>query len=232
MTKTGLVNQCWKDSWNSIVHPDGSLATLPRATCELQGYAYDARVRGARLAREVWQDEELARSLEDAAADLRTRFDAAYWVDDGGFHALALDGDKRQVRTLASNMGHLLWSGLVPESRVDRIVEHLMGEALFSGWGVRSLASGQLAYNPIGYHVGTVWPHDNSIIAAGLARYGRHTEAARIAEAIIEAGAHFQARLPEVFAGYPRALTHALTAYPTASSPQAWAAGSPYSCSA
>ena len=224
---TGLENQCWKDSWNSIVHPDGSLASLPRATCELQGYAYDARVRGARLAREVWQDEELASSLEATAADLRARFDAAYWVEDGGFYALALDGDKRPVRTLASNMGHLLWSGLVPESRVDRVVAHLMGEALFTGWGVRSLASGQLAYNPIGYHVGTVWPHDSSIIAAGLTRYGRHAEAARIAEAMLEAAAHFLHRLPEVFAGYPRALTHAPMAYPTASSPQAWAAGAP-----
>jgi glycogen debranching enzyme len=224
---SGLTNQCWKDSWDSIVHPDGRLATLPRATCELQGYAYDARLRSARLAREIWDDPVLADQLERDAAELKGRFNDDFWVDDHGFFALALDGDKKQVPTLTSNIGHLLWSGIVEDSKVDALVSHLMAEPLFSGWGVRTLASGQPAYNPLSYHDGTVWPHDNGLIAAGLARYGRHEEAGRIAMAILKAADYFNHRLPEVFAGYPRSLTRFPVVYPTACSPQAWAAGTP-----
>ncbi|MFP5347116.1 MAG: glycogen debranching N-terminal domain-containing protein, partial [Actinomycetes bacterium] len=221
--ETGLVNQCWKDSWNSIVQPDGTLTPLPRGTCELQGYAYDARIRSARLAREVWDDEDLAKRLEGQAADLRRRFDEDFWVEDGAFFALALDGDKQRVPTLTSNMGQLLWSGIVEEHRVDDLVARLMDDRMFSGWGVRTLATGQGAFNPIEYHNGTVWPHDNALIAAGLARYGRHEEAGRIAVAVLEAARHFQHRLPEVFAGFPRDLTSFPVEYPTACSPQAWA---------
>ena len=224
---SGLANQCWKDSEDSIVHPDGQLASLPRATCELQGYAYDARIRTARLAREVWHDNATADRLERDAAQLKTRFNSDFWVSGGEFFALALDGDKHQVPTLSSNMGHLLWSGIVDDSKVDAVVDHLMGDRLFSGWGVRTLAMGQPAYNPLGYHDGTVWPHDNSLIAAGLARYQRREEAGRIALATLEAAAHFDHRLPEVFAGYPRSLTEFPVVYPTACSPQAWAAGTP-----
>ena len=224
---SGLANQGWKDSWDSIVHPDGELASLPRATCELQGYAYDARIRTARLAREVWHDNTTADRLERDAADLKTRFNSDFWVDGDDFFALALDGEKRQVRTLTSNMGHLLWSGIVDDSKVDAVVDHLMGDLLFSGWGVRTLAMGQPAFNPLGYHDGTVWPHDNSLIAAGLARYQRREEAGRIALAMLEAAGYFDHRLPEVFAGYPRALTEFPVEYPTACSPQAWAAGTP-----
>jgi glycogen debranching enzyme len=226
-TTTGLENQCWKDSWNSVVHPDGSLASLPRATCELQGYAYDARVRAARLAREVWHDEALGGELEDRAATLRRRFDEDFWVADGGFFAFALDGAKRQVRTLTSNVGHLLWSGIVEDARVDALVGHLMGDSLFSGWGVRTLGAGQPAYNPIEYHNGTVWPHDNAFIAAGLARYGRRDEANRIAVAMLDAAEHFEHRLPEAFAGFDRTTAAFPVAYPTACSPQAWATGAP-----
>jgi glycogen debranching enzyme len=226
-TDSGLVNQCWKDSWNSIVHPDGELASLPRATCELQGYAYDARVRTARLARAVWHDADLAERLEQDAAKLKSRFNDDFWLDDPGFFALALDGDKQKVPTLTSNMGQLLWSGIVDDSRVDSVVQHLMAEPLFSGWGVRTLASGQGAYNPLSYHDGTVWPHDNALIAAGLARCGRHEEAGRVAQAVLEAASYFQHRLPEVFAGYPRRLTGFPVEYPTGCSPQAWAAGTP-----
>jgi glycogen debranching enzyme len=226
-TESGLVNQCWKDSWNSVVHPDGRLASQPRGTCELQGYAYDARVRTARLARDIWDDPALAERLEHDAATLKTRFNADFWVEAPGFFALALDGDKNLVPTLTSNMGQLLWSGIVDDSRVDAVVRHLMADPLFSGWGVRTLATGQDAYNPLSYHDGTVWPHDNALIAAGLARYGRHEEAGRIAQSVLEATPYFGHRLPEVFAGYSRADTRFPVQYPTACSPQAWAAGAP-----
>jgi glycogen debranching enzyme len=224
---SGLENHGWKDSWDSIVYPDGQLASLPRATCELQGYAYDARIRTARLAREIWHDDATADRLERDAADLKARFNFDFWVADGDFFALALDGDKRQVPTLTSNMGQLLWSGIVDDSKVDAVVDHIMGDRLFSGWGVRTLATEQGAFNPLSYHDGTVWPHDNGLIAAGLARYRRREEAGRIAVAMLEAAAHFDHRLPEVFAGYPRSLTEFPVEYPTACSPQAWAAGTP-----
>src|SRR4029453_2561055 len=225
--QSGLENQGWKDSWDSIVYPDGRLASLPRATCELQGYAYDARVRTARLARELWHDDATADRLERDAADLKARFNADFWVDDGDFFALALDGDKNQVPTLTSNMGHLLWSGIVDDSKAGAVVDHIMGDRLFSGWGVRTLATGQAAFNPLSYHDGTVWPHDNGLIAAGLARYRRREEAGRIAVAMFEAAGHFDHRLPGVFAGFPPSLTQFPVEYPTACSPQAWAAGTP-----
>ncbi len=226
-TETGLENQCWKDSWNSIVHADGSLATLPRATCELQGYVYDAKRRCARLAREIWGDPTLAARLEHEAAALRERFNRDFWLADRQCFALALDGEKRPVDSLTSNIGHLLWSGIVDDDKAAAVAAHLVGDRLFSGWGVRTMADGDAAYNPIEYHNGTVWPHDNALIAAGLRRYGYGAEAARIGKALLDAATYFQYRLPEVFAGYERALTCFPVEYPTASSPQAWAAGTP-----
>ena len=225
--RTGLVNQCWKDSWNSIVHPDGTLAVQPRACCEIQGYAYDARVRTARLARDVWQDVELAERLERDAATMKANFDRDFWLPEAGYYALALDGDKKRVPTLTSNVGHLLWSGIVADERVESVVAHLAADPMFSGWGIRTLAAGQHAYNPIEYHNGTVWPHDTALIAAGLARYGRRQDANRLAVALLEAAGHFAYRLPEAFAGYPRAQTHVPVEYPSACSPQAWAAAAP-----
>jgi glycogen debranching enzyme len=210
-----------------MVHPDGRLASLPRATCELQGYAYDARRRTARLARECWDDPALADRLEADAEDLKGRFNRDFWVADGGFFALALDGDKGQVATRASNMGQLLWSGIVADDHLDAVVSELLGDGLFSGWGVRTLAKGQPAYNPIEYHNGTVWPHDNALIAMGLARSGRRGEASRLAQAVLEAARFFDYRLPEAFAGYDRDATRFPVDYPTACSPQAWAAGTP-----
>lgn len=224
---TGLENQCWKDSWNSIVHPDGRAASLPRACCEIQGYAYDARVRMARLAREVWGDQALADRLEEDASRLKSQFDHDFWLPEEGYFALALDGEKRPVATLASNIGHLLWSGIVADERVEPVVAHLASERMFSGWGVRTMADGQPAFNPIEYHNGTVWPHDTSLIAAGLARYGRRQDANRLVVALLDAAAHFSYRLPEAFAGYGRAETVVPVRYPTACSPQAWAAGTP-----
>ena len=225
--ETGLENQCWKDSWNSILYSDGRLASLPRATCELQGYTYDAKVRCARLARDIWGDAALADRLEREAADLKKRFNDDFWLEDRGYYALALDGEKKQVDSLTSNIGHLLWSGIVDDDKAPLVVQHLMGDRLFSGWGVRTMAAGEGGYNPIGYHVGTVWPHDNSFAAMGLRRYGYGEEAARISEGILLAATFFNDRLPEAFAGYNRDETHYPAEYPTACSPQAWATGAP-----
>jgi glycogen debranching enzyme len=223
----GLTNQCWKDSPDSIVHPDGRLASLPRATCEIQGYAYDARLRMARLARLVWDDAALADRLERDAAALREAFNRDFWLPEQDCYALALDGQKRPVATVASNMGHLLWSGIVPDARVDAVVGQLMGDRMFSGWGIRTVAAGQPAFNPLGYHIGTVWPHDNAIIAAGLLRYGRRAEASRIAGSILETAPTFNSRLPETFAGEGRGRIDVPLPYPDANSPQAWAAAAP-----
>jgi glycogen debranching enzyme len=226
--KTGLENQCWKDSWDSISYHDGTLPGFPRATCELQGYAYDAKIRGARLARQVWHDPAFADSLEKEAADLKRRFNRDFWVEDGEYFAIALDYDGRQVDSLTSNNGHLLWSGIVDRSKAKAVVRHLMGERLFSGWGVRTLAEGETRYNPIGYHLGTIWPFDNAFIAWGLRRYGFKAEAARVAEVILEAAGYFEGVLPEAFGGYTRrtAKDHPVP-YPTACSPQAWSTGTP-----
>ena len=226
-TKNGLDNQCWKDSPDSISYRDGRIPGLPRATCELQGYAYDAKIRGARLARRFWNDPVYAERLEAEAADLKARFNRDFWVADGEYYALALDADGRQVDALSSNIGHLLWSGIVDDSRAPQVVRHLLGPRLFSGWGVRTLADGEGRYNPVGYHVGTVWPFDNSFIAWGLWRYGFREEAGRIAAGIIEAAPYFDGRLPEAFAGYHRALTKFPVEYPTACSPRAWSSAAP-----
>jgi glycogen debranching enzyme len=224
---TGLVNQCWKDSWNSIQFADGTLAQGPIATCEIQGYVYDAQLRSARLAREVWGDEALAAGLEQRAAGLRARFCRDFWMPERGCHALALDGNKRQVDSLTSNIGHLLWSGLLDDRQAAATAERLLDEQLYSGWGVRTLGAHEAGYNPLGYHTGTIWPHDNSLIAAGLARYGHHEAAGTIASSILAAAPYFEHRLPEVFAGFPRSLTSVPVAFPTASRPQAWSAGAP-----
>jgi glycogen debranching enzyme len=225
--ETGLENQCWKDSWNSILFRDGSLSKLPRACCEIQGYAYDAKVRCARLARRFWNDPALAGRLEREAADLKARFNRDFWMPDRECYALALDGAGRQVDSITSNIGHLLWSGIVDDDKAPAVARHLMSDALFSGWGVRTMAASEGGYNPIGYHVGTVWPHDNSIIALGLNRYGYREDSSRIASGILQAAVYFKSRLPEAFAGYPRDVTRFPVEYPTACSPQAWATGTP-----
>ena len=225
--QTGIENQSWKDSWNSISYSDGRLPGFPRATCELQGYAYDAKLRGARLARTVWNDPGFADRLEQEAHDLKRRFNHDFWLADRGYFALALDADGAQVDSLASNNGLLLWSGIVDEAKAKSVVSHLMGPRLYSGWGVRTLAVGEARYNPIGYHLGTVWPFDNSFIAWGLRRYGFKEEAARIASDILDAAALFGGRLPEAFGGYDRAFTKYPVQYPTACAPQAWSTGAP-----
>ncbi|MGC4902896.1 glycogen debranching N-terminal domain-containing protein [Micromonospora echinospora] len=225
--ETGLPNQCWKDSPEAISYADGRMPEFPRATCELQGYTYDAKMRAARMARTHWQDPAYADRLEQEAAALKERFNRDFWIADREYYALALDPRGQQVDALSSNIGHLLWSGIVDESRAPAIAGHLLGPRLFSGWGVRTLADDQGRYNPVGYHVGTVWPFDNSIIAWGLWRYGFRREAGLLCDALIGASRYFDGRLPEVFAGYERGLTDYPVEYPTACSPQAWSAGTP-----
>jgi glycogen debranching enzyme len=227
-SRRGLDNQSWKDSHDSQRFSDGRIADPPIAPCEVQGYVYDAKRRTAELAREVWRDRELADQLEREADELRERFNERFWVAErNGYYALALDGEKNPVDSLCSNIGHLLWSGIVPNERVDAIVDQLMGDGLWTGWGVRTMSSADRGFNPLAYHNGTVWPHDNSLIAWGLARSERWPEAHRIIRQMLTAGRHFDYQLPEVFAGLPRTETRFPIAYPTAATPQAWAAGTP-----
>ncbi len=224
----GLENQSWKDSGDSQRFRDGRFAKTPIAPAEVQGYVYDAKRRLVEVARLVWRDNALAERLEREATQLALDFDAAFWVPDrGGYYALALDGNKQRVDSLCSNMGHLLWSGIVPEGRLDAVVDALMRAELWSGWGFRTMSTSDAAYSPLSYHNGTVWPHDSALAAWGLARYGRWPEAHRVALALFEAAEHFDWSLPEVFAGFDRAETPFPIAYPTAARPQAWAAGTP-----
>jgi glycogen debranching enzyme len=226
-SKTGLTNQGWKDSGDSVRHRDGSLAKTPIALIEIQGYVYDAKLRLANLARRLG-DEALATKLSAAAATMRSHFDAAFWMEDLGFYAMALDGDKKQVGSITSNPGHCLWSGIVPAERVDKVVATLLDPRLDCGWGVRTYASGQPGFNPVGYHTGTVWPHDNSIIAAGMKRAGRHDAADRIASRMFEAAQHSpDFRLPELYCGFDRGTADVPVPYPVACTPQAWAAATP-----
>jgi glycogen debranching enzyme len=223
----GLAVQSWKDSWNSQVFADGRLAQAPIAPAEAQGYAYAARLGLAEISREVWGDDAYADRLEHAAASLRRAFDAAFWCPQHDWYALALDADKVRVDSLASNIGHLLWTGIAAPERHDRLAELLLDRDLFSGWGVRTVARSMHGYNPIEYHTGTVWPHDTAIACAGLAR-GGYTEGARtLFGAMIDLAGRFNWRLPEVIAGFEREQTAIPVLYPTACSPQAWAAGAP-----
>jgi glycogen debranching enzyme len=225
--KQGLDNQNWKDSHNSMVFRDGSWAHAPLAAVEVQGYVYDAKLRVAELARRVWADEASAARLEREAADLRERFDAAFWLPEHGWYAIGLDAEKRPVDALASNMGHLLSSGLMPPERIPEVAERLVSGPLWSGWGVRTLAADEAAFDPLEYHNGTVWPHDNSLIAYGLSRSGRRADAERIARALLDGAPFFDHRLPELFAGYEREGDAPPGVVPTSARPQAWAAATP-----
>jgi glycogen debranching enzyme len=227
----GLGNQCWRDSWDGVQFADASLPSLPIATAEIQGFGYDAKLRVAELADGPLADPDLAKRLRSEADDLQKRFNKDFWIEgrDGrdGYYAIGLDGDKRLIDSLTSNIGQLLWTGIVPPDRAKTIARHLLSDALYSGWGVRTLSTDDTGYNPIGYHTGTVWPHDNSIIAMGLARYGFREEANRIGVNLLEAAGFSNYRLPEAFSGYPRSMGRFPVPYPTACSPQAWATGAP-----
>lgn len=227
-SRRGLANQGWKDSGDSVRFRDGRLAEGPIALVEVQAYVYAARRGVARLARRRG-DEQLAEQQERAAEELRGRFEDAFWMDDAGTYALALDGSKRQVDAITSNPGHALWCGIASRQRAARVAHSLLSPPLWSGWGIRTLAADSVGYNPMGYHLGTVWPHDNGICAAGLARYGLAEEARRVAGALLESAAHFrEARLPELFCGFDRSESPYPVPYPVACSPQAWAAGAPF----
>ena len=221
----GLQNQGWKDSANSILFRDGTPAQGPIALCEVQGYVYDAFRRTAELAGAVWGDERMAKDLREKAADLKARFDRDFWMPERGYYALALDGDGRQVDSITSNAGHLLWSGILPEDKARSVADHLVDEAMFSGWGIRTMAEGEGGYDPDSYHNGSVWPHDNALVIEGLRRYGFRGEANRISVSLLEAAEHFRYRLPEVFGGHRREEGRGPVEYPTSCSPQAWAAG-------
>ncbi|MBT2555911.1 glycogen debranching N-terminal domain-containing protein [Arthrobacter sp. ISL-5] len=222
----GLINQGWKDSWDGINFADGTLAEPPIALCEVQAYVYTAYMSRAWMAYDAG-DEALAADLVDRAARLKERFNERFWLPDRGYYAVALDKDKRPVDACTSNMGHCLWNGIVDVDKAPLVAERLMSPQMFSGWGVRTLASDMGAYNPASYHNGSVWPHDNAIIAAGLVRYGFVEQAQRIATALLEAAEYSEGRLPELFCGFSREQLTTPVPYPTACSPQAWAATTP-----
>jgi len=227
-TDTGYENMCWKDSGDSMTWPDGTLVRGPKAVCELQGYVYDAWCRMAEVFDALGLSER-ASALREKAAALFRKFNEVFWNEDLGFYALLLDGEKRPVPTMASNAGHLLWSGIVPPERASRVVAHLMAPAMNSGWGIRTLSSKHAAYNPYSYQNGSVWPHDNSLIALGFKRYGFAADVAAIARGISEAASHFESnQLPELYAGIDRSESPFPVQYLGANVPQAWAAGSAF----
>ncbi|MGW0800729.1 amylo-alpha-1,6-glucosidase [Streptomyces sp. NPDC002692] len=223
----GLVNQNWKDSAGAICFADGTQAEGPIAVCEAQGYAYDALVRTAELAELVWQDQAYAQQLHKHADALRSRFLTDFWMEEADFPALALDGTGRQADALASDAGHLLWSGILDTEHAHRVGKRLLRPDFFSGWAVRTLAAGQKPYHPLSYHRGSAWPHDNALIVLGLACHGLTEQAETVTEGLITAAAHHGDRLPEVMAGYARTDTGRPVPYPHSCSPQAWAAATP-----
>ncbi len=226
-SERGLANQGWKDSADAIRHVDGSLAQGPIALAEVQGYVFAARRWMARLARHRG-DAALAERCEQGATAIADAFDAAFWLPDAGFYAMALDGQKRPVASIGSNVGQALWTGIIPARRAMTVADRLIEPDLFSGWGVRTYAAGQPGYNPVGYHTGSIWPHDNAIIAAGLKAVGAEDAANLLAGRLVEAAQWFpDLRLPELFCGFGRDDVGAPVAYPVACSPQAWAAGAP-----
>jgi glycogen debranching enzyme len=224
-SKQGLVQQGWKDSHDSVFHKDGRLADAPIALCEVQGYHYAALTGLADVAQHLG-DGDLAQRWRTRAESLRVSFDEKFWCEELGTYALALDRDKRPCKVASSNAAHCLYTGIALESRAKAIADHLLGPRMFSGWGIRTLSSEELRYNPLAYHNGSVWPHDTAIAAAGLARYGFQHQSATILTALLDAAcATPNRRLPELFCGFPRSDFEAPVPYPMACSPQAWAAG-------
>jgi glycogen debranching enzyme len=223
---TGLANQGWKDSWDGIRYGDGRVADAPIALCEVQGYAYAAYLARAHFARGAG-DEKLCRHWRDKATALRTAFNRDFWLADRGCFAVGLDADRRPIDSMASNQGHCLWTGIVDEDKAAAVADALLSPAMFSGWGVRTLAATEPAYNPVSYHCGSVWPHDNALIAAGLVRYGFVDHAHAIMRGILDVADANQGRLPELFSGIARDELSVPAAYPTSCQPQAWAAATP-----
>jgi glycogen debranching enzyme len=227
-SETGLGNQGWKDSKDSIVHADGSLALGAIALCEVQAYVFAAKRHAARLVRSLG-DEARAAVLEREAEALRQRFEDAFWCEDLGTYALALDGDKNPCRVRTSNAGHALFAGIASAERARRVAKTLLKADSYSGWGIRTMSHEERRYNPMSYHNGSVWPHDNALIALGFARYGLKRETAEVFSGLFDA-IHYmgQMRLPELFCGFPRRKSNAPTLYPVACTPQAWASVAPF----
>ncbi|GAX89504.1 amylo-alpha-1,6-glucosidase [Effusibacillus lacus] len=222
----GFANQGWKDSVDSVVHKNGSLAQPPIALAEVQGYVYDAKIRLAVLFERLGRPDK-ATELRESAARLKSNFARDFWMEEEGYVAIALDHEKKQVESVTSNPGHCLWSGLLTEEQARKVADRLLEPDMFSGWGIRTMSTESTGYNPVSYHNGSVWPHDNSICVLGLARYGFHDHANRVIEGLITASRHFEYdRLPELFCGYPKEEGYPIP-YPVACSPQAWAAGTP-----
>jgi glycogen debranching enzyme len=228
-TDRGLVNQGWKDSWDGIRYADGRIAQAPIALCEVQAYVYGAYLARAHFAFEA-NDTKLYERYRKKAADLKAAFNRDFWLEDRGWFAVGLDADKRPIDSLTSNIGHCLWTGIVDEDKAHEVARHLLGPEMFSGWGVRTLASSMGGYNPVSYHCGSVWPHDTAIVASGLARYGFEEGAQRLVMSLIDAGVAQGGRLPELYSGIDRAELPMPVSYPTSCSPQAWAAASPLLC--
>ena len=227
-SSAGYENMGWKDSGDAVMYPDGSLVRGPKALCELQGYVYDAWLGMARIYAALGDDARAA-DLRAKAAHLFERFNAAFWDEASGTYAFTLDGDKKQVLSVASNPGHCLWSGIVPPDRAQRVMERLMAPDMWSGWGIRTLSAQHKSFNPYAYQLGAVWPHDNSIIAMGFKRYGFAAEAAAVARDISRAASYFRNnQLPELYAGSQRDGTNFPVQYLGANVPQAWAAGSAF----
>jgi glycogen debranching enzyme len=229
ISENGLVNQGWKDSGNPIVRADGSMADPPITLVEAQAYVYQALLSIANLY-EIDGETERSEGLRGQAAELKARFNRDYWMDDRQFFALALEKDNRQVDSITSNVGHALWCGLIEHDKAHAVVQRLMADDMFAGWGIRTLSENNGSYNPSGYHIGSIWPFDNSIIAAGMRRYGFDAEAVKLFDGMVEAAMHFRDfRLPELFSGFSRQEFNTPVHYPVATHPQAWSAGAiPY----
>jgi len=225
-TPSGLVNQVWKGSWDAINFADGTIAGPPVALAEVQGYAYAAYRARAAFARQAG-DVPGARHWAARAARLKRAFNKAFWLPGQGWYAVALDRGKRPVDALTSNIGHCLWTDIAGADKAAAVADHLLSRDMFSGWGIRTLAASMAAYNPMSYHNGSIWPHDNALCAAGLMRYGFTAHAQRVAEAVFDAAAHLGHRLPELFCGFQRNEHPAPIPYPTSCSPPAWAAAAP-----
>ncbi len=225
-TDSGLANQGWKDSWDSISYANGELAMAPIALAEVQGYVYAAYRARAYFAREAG-DSDNDNKYTKLADNLRLSFNRDFWIADKGYYAIGLDADKKPIDAMASNMGHCLLTGIVDVDKAKLVVNHLMSDDMFSGFGIRTLASSMARYNPLSYHNGSVWPHDSTMIAAGMVRYGYVTQAHQVISGLLDVATHYGGRLPELFGGLSREDLPTPLAYPTSCSPQAWAAASP-----
>jgi glycogen debranching enzyme len=222
----GLINQGWKDSWDGVSFADGRLAEAPIALCEVQAYVYAAYLAGAHFALEAGDHDNMHR-YQQKAVDLKLAFNRDFWLEDHGWFAVGLDAHKEPIDALTSNIGHCLWTGIADEDKAAQVADQLLRPEMFSGWGIRTLATTMARYNPVSYHNGSVWPHDTAICVAGLTRYGHLEHAHRVTQAMLDVSEHFDGRLPELFAGIGRDELSAPAPYPASCSPQAWAAAAP-----